>query len=252
MVEIAHRLGGWPRTDDRLDPVFAISTSMALHLLALLLLLVGGLGSGTSARPSFQGASDVPTSTLDASEFRQRLVLVSFSLPSKKVPTTTTTKIEPLPSEEDPSPAPTSEQPLDAQIEIGTKQARTADSAKKASTTDVSESTAAAPLDSQAQEANANSTSGGGSSDSLRTAYLAALRTAIQGKWSVNPDHHGNCSVTVRQTIGGNVASAIATDCKLDESDRMALEAAALMAQPLPYAGFESVFSDDVLLEMSN
>lgn len=32
----------------------------------------------------------------------------------------------------------------------------------------------------------------------------------------------------------------------------MALEAAALMAQPLPYAGFESVFSEDITLEMNN
>lgn len=40
--------------------------------------------------------------------------------------------------------------------------------------------------------------------------------------------------------------------CDLDEADRMALEAAALMAQPLSYAGFESVFSEDITLEMNN
>lgn len=104
----------------------------------------------------------------------------------------------------------------------------------------------------QARESGAYSGNSGSSSDQLRTAYLAALRSAIERKWPRSSNRHGACSITLRQTIGGNVASSITSACDLEEADRMALEAAALMAQPLPYAGFESVFSEDITLEMNN
>ena len=56
--------------------------------------------------------------------------------------------------------------------------------------------------------------------------------------------------MTIQQTIGGQVTGAISKSCILGQADRRALEAAALAAQPLPYAGFERVFREQIPVEM--
>lgn len=83
--------------------------------------------------------------------------------------------------------------------------------------------------------------------DPREQAYLMALRAAIQSKWS---RRSGRCSVTIQQTIGGQVIGAVSKSCVLSESDRRALEEAVLAAQPLPYAGFERVFQEQVTVKM--
>lgn len=85
--------------------------------------------------------------------------------------------------------------------------------------------------------------------DAREQAYLMALREAIRSKWT---QQYGPCSVTIRQTVGGHVVDAASSSCAMAESDRRALEAAVLAAQPLPYAGFERVFRDQVTVEMGN
>ena len=52
------------------------------------------------------------------------------------------------------------------------------------------------------------------------------------------------CRLTIRQIPGGQVIDVqVQPSCPYDELGRRSVEAAVLKAQPLPYAGFESVFN---------
>lgn len=90
--------------------------------------------------------------------------------------------------------------------------------------------------------------------DGLEARYLAALRQTIKSHWAAPKSGKagGTCSITIRQVPGGQVHSALSAECTLDQASRHALEAAALMAQPLPYQGFESVFRSEIVLELSS
>jgi hypothetical protein len=77
--------------------------------------------------------------------------------------------------------------------------------------------------------------------------YLIALREAVRSQWAPGT---GSCSVTIQQTIGGRVVAAVSESCAMGAAARQALEAAALAAQPLPYAGFERVFRERVTINM--
>lgn len=109
------------------------------------------------------------------------------------------------------------------------------------------QSAVAEPADAGlAQEGNI---AGGSKEDGLRMAYMEALRAAIRAHWH----RQGvplQCPLKIMQSAGGVVQSAIAGDCSLAPEDRRLLEAAVLMAQPLPYEGYESVFREDVELKI--
>lgn len=84
--------------------------------------------------------------------------------------------------------------------------------------------------------------------DSLKIQYEAAIRAAIERKWQSLPPPRlsKNCTLHFTQTPGGAVTSALARNCDLSEEQRLGLEAAVLMAQPLPYQGYESVFETEL------
>ncbi len=86
---------------------------------------------------------------------------------------------------------------------------------------------------------------------SLLGKYQAALQEAILRNWT-RPDTvplGQRCRITIRQLPGGEVIDAkVAPSCPYDELGRRSVEAAVLKAQPLPYAGFEAVFSRTLLL----
>lgn len=85
----------------------------------------------------------------------------------------------------------------------------------------------------------------------LAARYAAALQSAIVQKWT-RPDTvatGAGCRLNIRQLPGGNVISVeVVEPCGYDEQGRRSIEAAVLKAQPLPYAGFESVFSRNLNL----
>jgi colicin import membrane protein len=85
----------------------------------------------------------------------------------------------------------------------------------------------------------------------LAARYAAALQEAILRNWT-RPDTvplGQRCRITIRQLPGGEVIDAkVAPSCPYDELGRRSVEAAVLKAQPLPYAGFEAVFSRTLLL----
>lgn len=106
----------------------------------------------------------------------------------------------------------------------------------------------------QASQAAANAApppGNDGSSDDLNAKYAAALQEAILRNWT-RPDTvpiGQRCRIVIRQIPGGQVIDAqVDPSCPYDELGRRSVEAAVLRAQPLPYAGFESVFQRNVTL----
>jgi colicin import membrane protein len=98
-----------------------------------------------------------------------------------------------------------------------------------------------------AASASANPPPGNrGTDPNLNVAYTKALTDAIRSNWT-QPDNVSAlqvCKIVIRQIPGGEVVDAqVDPSCPYDEQGRRSVEAAVLKAQPLPYRGFESVFS---------
>jgi hypothetical protein len=112
------------------------------------------------------------------------------------------------------------------------------------------------PFKTNAPAANAASNhsaaQGGNQSDDLLASYHAALRARIAQKWHDLTDRKfpSGCTLRVAQTPGGAVTAISANSCDLSNEDRLQLEAIALMAQPLPYAGYEAVFAENLDLAL--
>lgn len=102
-----------------------------------------------------------------------------------------------------------------------------------------------------AAESDAQASGANGTDDGLRARYAAALQAAILAKWT-RPDSvpiGSTCRLSIRQLPGGQVMGVeVASPCAYDEQGRRSIEAAVLKAQPLPYAGFEAVFSRTLTL----
>ncbi len=85
----------------------------------------------------------------------------------------------------------------------------------------------------------------------LAARYAVALQEAILAKW-IRPETvplGARCTLTIRQLPGGEVMSAeVSSPCAYDEMGQRSIEAAVLKAQPLPYAGFETVFARTLTL----
>lgn len=85
----------------------------------------------------------------------------------------------------------------------------------------------------------------------LRLRYSQALMARIREHWrdaGVVPTD-AVCPVKVLQIPGGEVIGVEAMpDCPYDDKAKRSVEAAILMSQPLPYRGFERVFSRTLVL----
>lgn len=90
-----------------------------------------------------------------------------------------------------------------------------------------------------------------GVDEGLSTRYAAAIQEAILRNWT-RPDNvplGQQCRINITQVRGGTVVRVeVAPSCPYDELGRRSVEAAVLKAQPLPYAGFESVFNRNLNL----
>ncbi|WP_233671458.1 TonB C-terminal domain-containing protein [Luteimonas cellulosilyticus] len=80
----------------------------------------------------------------------------------------------------------------------------------------------------------------------LAAKYAAALQEAIRRSWT-RPDNvplGQKCRLYITQLPGGEVMSVeFDPSCPFDAQGRRSVEAAVRRAEPLPYAGFESVFN---------
>lgn len=110
--------------------------------------------------------------------------------------------------------------------------------------------------DARAQQASASNSAPAprGDPDSrsaVNALYSVALKDAITRQWT-RPESIPigvPCQVRIRQIPGGEVVDVqVSAGCPYDQLGKRSLEAAVLKASPLPYAGFEEVFSRDVIL----
>lgn len=89
-----------------------------------------------------------------------------------------------------------------------------------------------------------------GEDTGLAAAYRLAIQNAVERNW-IRPDTippGTPCRIRVIQIPGGNVISAeVVQPCAFDAIGQRSLEAAVLRAEPLPFAGFESVFRRELL-----
>lgn len=89
----------------------------------------------------------------------------------------------------------------------------------------------------------------GGTNTELLARYAMAVQQVVTQNW-LRPDTALpglKCTLRIVQVPGGEVVSAqVVPPCNGDDLTRRSLEAAVLRAQPLPYAGFESVFQREI------
>ncbi|WP_158549180.1 cell envelope integrity protein TolA [Lysobacter silvisoli] len=88
----------------------------------------------------------------------------------------------------------------------------------------------------------------------LTARYVAAVQQAILARWTrpASVVEGQRCRLEVRQLPGGAILSAQASaDCEFDAAGRRSIETAVLKAQPLPYAGYEPVFSRYLILNFT-
>lgn len=225
------------RRGDRSDNFLALAISIALHLTVAIWVLMGA--AETRQQPLGAGLPSASLSSrfLGEDEFRQPLVTAS--------------PIKPIQAS-DPEPGTATDHTVAPTLE--TKAAEMAEATEL-----LPDSLPTSPASaSAAQEAGLSGPESSAvdppledhSYNPTESAYLTALRAAIQSKWIRHDKQHGRCSITIQQTIGGRVVSATSTSCMLNDTDRRALEAATLAAQPLPYAGFEQVFRENMTVQM--
>lgn len=83
-------------------------------------------------------------------------------------------------------------------------------------------------------------------------AYSQAILEKVRSNW-IKPENVAPgtiCKILIRQIRGGTVIEVrVDPSCPYDEIGRGAVEAAVFKAQPLPYQGFEQVFSSKLTLE---
>lgn len=107
----------------------------------------------------------------------------------------------------------------------------------------------APPRPQQLAEAEQAKTGTNGQDDSLLAQYSAAIQNAVRQNWN-RPDNAQSglrCSVRVIQIPGGDVISAnVASPCNADQVTRASIEQAVTKAQPLPYKGYEKVFTREL------
>lgn len=88
-----------------------------------------------------------------------------------------------------------------------------------------------------------------GTDDSLLGRYQVAIQQSVQRNW-LRPETAQpgiRCTVDIVQIPGGEVISVgVSSPCNADELTRRSIEAAVMKAQPLPYDGFQSVFTRQV------
>jgi colicin import membrane protein len=104
------------------------------------------------------------------------------------------------------------------------------------------------------QEAAEQAAGTEGQDDSLLARYVFAIQKAVEANW-LRPDTAApglRCKLAITQIPGGEVIEAHVTGpCNADELTRRSIEAAVMKAQPLPYTGYESVFTRTIEFNFS-
>lgn len=107
----------------------------------------------------------------------------------------------------------------------------------------------AAPQPAASTEPPSDRLGNGGTDDGLGGRYSLAIQQAVTQNW-LRPDNAMPgivCKLRIVQIPGGEVIQvSVTSPCNADDLTRRSIEAAVLKAQPLPYRGYESVFSRSI------
>lgn len=110
------------------------------------------------------------------------------------------------------------------------------------------------PVAEKVPEAEQARTGMAGKDDSLQAQYFAAIQNAVTNNW-LRPDNTPGgvrCMLRIVQIPGGEVIGVqIANPCNADPQTRTSIEQAVKRAAPLPYKGYEQVFSRDINFNFS-
>jgi hypothetical protein len=229
--------------DDWQDRYWAGTASAVLHLALILLALVSSAGGSRRSGDSLRGKDGASTMvSFEPTEFRQKVELVARSedSPRPTKPFPKSVAHPPIDSARSPPKVPEAISPFRF------------DSAS--SIAEPLQAGALATIPQTSTSAGTTGAAGNSGNTGLRDAYLRALRTAILDKWGRPNANLTGCTIALEQDVNGLVVSARVGDCTLNAEQRDSLESAALMAQPLPYAGYETVFEKrlDLNLDFKN
>ena len=99
------------------------------------------------------------------------------------------------------------------------------------------------------QESKEAQTGAGGQDNDLTARYAAAIQAAVTQNWN-RPESIPaglRCTLLIVQIPGGDVISAnVTSPCNADPAARLSIEQAVMRAAPLPYRGYEKVFSREI------
>jgi len=98
-------------------------------------------------------------------------------------------------------------------------------------------------------EATKATTGANGQDDDLRARYAAAIQSAVESNWNKPESAQSGlrCTLNIAQIPGGDVLSVrIGTPCNADDITRNSIEQAVRKAAPLPYQGYEKVFTRNI------
>lgn len=99
------------------------------------------------------------------------------------------------------------------------------------------------------QESKQAQTGANGQDNDLTARYAVAIQSAVTQNWN-RPESIPaglRCTLLIVQIPGGDVISAhVTSPCNADASARSSIEQAVMRAAPLPYRGYEKVFSREI------
>lgn len=222
-----------PRVDC-FDSTLAIATTATLHFLVAVLVL---FFSRVALERSDAILSDTPGSSSD-SEFRLRFVTASPQ------------NAEIGATEEPALVSPDAAAERDATRDMSSESAGAYSNALRASSAHPDSVEMDGDRRDSAQVSISEADAVKPEDAALRRIYLAELRAAILKQWNRPEGSIRECSIELQLRPGGQVAGAKLGRCTLIADARNQLEAAALLAQPLPYQGYETVFSELVELQL--
>lgn len=99
------------------------------------------------------------------------------------------------------------------------------------------------------QEAKEAQTGANGQDNDLRARYAAAIQAAVTQNWNRPESVPAGllCALRIVQIPGGDVISVnVTSPCNADQGARNSIEQAVMRAAPLPYQGYEKVFSREI------
>lgn len=99
------------------------------------------------------------------------------------------------------------------------------------------------------QESKEAQTGANGQDNDLTARYAAAIQAAVTQNWNRPESIQAGllCTLLIVQIPGGDVISArVTSPCNADPGARLSIEQAVMRAAPLPYRGYEKVFSREI------